>query len=61
MGGQGLRRPLLATLEATGLSEKHSVGELSHSEPLLEHLFAKGKLEIVGAEHDLKSAKVEVL
>ncbi len=40
---------------------KHSVDELSHSEPLLEHLVEKGKLKIVGAEYDLKSGKVQVL
>ena len=40
---------------------KQSVDELSHSEPLLEHLVEKGKLKIVGAEYQLKSGKVEVL
>jgi carbonic anhydrase len=40
---------------------KHSVDELSHSGPLLEHLVEKGKLKIVGGEYNLKSGKVEVL
>lgn len=40
---------------------KHSVDELSHTEPLLEHLVEKGKLKIVGGEYNLKSGKVELV
>jgi carbonic anhydrase len=40
---------------------QHSVDELSHSGPLLEHLVEKGKLKIVGGEYNLESGKVELL
>ena len=47
--------------ESIQANVKNSVDELSHTEPLLEHLVEKGKLKIVGGEYNLKSGKVEVL
>jgi carbonic anhydrase len=40
---------------------QQSVDELSHRDPLLEHLVDKGELKIVGAEYHLESGKVELL
>jgi carbonic anhydrase len=40
---------------------QQSVDDLSHREPLLEHLVEEGKLKIVGAEYELQSGKVQVL
>jgi carbonic anhydrase len=40
---------------------QQSVDDLSHREPLLQHLVEEGKLKIVGAEYELHSGKVKVL
>lgn len=40
---------------------QRSVDDLSHREPLLEHLVDEGKLKIVGAEYQLQSGKVDLL
>jgi carbonic anhydrase len=49
------------TEESIRANVQHSVDELSHREPLLEHLIEEGKLKIVGAEYNLNSGKVELL